>query len=86
MILYLVYKKRETAIVKDMKLPQHTTDNIVIIDIAAVVAPTTNNSGAEKESNSVPLSDNVIITNEIELSHKLDDHEHENLGEAQPSV
>ncbi|XP_004153501.1 bidirectional sugar transporter N3 [Cucumis sativus] len=51
MILYLIYKKRETAM--EMQLPQHSTDNIVIVSAA------TNSDKQKQHSSSLP-SNNLV--------------------------
>ncbi|XP_022994436.1 bidirectional sugar transporter SWEET12-like [Cucurbita maxima] len=74
MILYLIYKKHETAKAKEMKLPEHTTD---IVMTAAAIPPTTN-SDKDKDSSPPPppsagaIEIEVITTNEAKLDSKLD--------------
>ena len=51
MILYLIYKKRETAM--EMQLPQHSTDNTVIVSAA------TNSDKQKQHSSSLP-SNNLV--------------------------
>lgn len=75
MILYLIYKKYEIAIAKEMKLPEQTTMDIVMISAAT-------NSDKEKQDSSLP-SDSIeaieviVTTNGIELDNNLElEHKH----------
>ncbi|XP_022923937.1 bidirectional sugar transporter SWEET12-like isoform X1 [Cucurbita moschata] len=68
MILYLIYKKQEIAMAKEMKLPEHTTEIIMITAAAAAAAE-------EKEDSSLPPSIGaieVIITNGIQHDNKME--------------
>ncbi|XP_023000939.1 bidirectional sugar transporter SWEET12-like [Cucurbita maxima] len=68
MILYLIYKKHEMAMAKEMKLPEHTTEIIMIATAAAA-------ADKEKEDSSLPPSVGaieVIITNGIEHDNKME--------------
>ena len=70
MILYLIYKKQEIAMAKEMKLPEHTTEIIMISAAAAATA-----ADKEKEDSSLPPSVGaieVIITNGIEHDNKME--------------